>query len=141
MPQDIPKDPWGHDYVYKFPGEHGDEPDIVCLGADGQPGGEGLNADIVSWKNRSRTLRGVTCIEMMVVVAIVGLIVAVIGARRFGRPGQRADGVGHRFRRELSERARSIARSGASRPIEVDHLAQGEPARACIRTSRASRAS
>ena len=50
MPQDIPKDPWGHDYGYKYPGEHGDEPDIICLGQDGQPGGEGLNADIVSWK-------------------------------------------------------------------------------------------
>jgi general secretion pathway protein G len=52
MPQDIPKDAWGHDYVYKFPGDHGDEPDIISLGADGQPGGEGNNADIVSWKNR-----------------------------------------------------------------------------------------
>jgi general secretion pathway protein G len=52
MPQDIPKDPWGHDYVYKFPGDHGDEPDIICYGGDGQPGGEGLNADIVSWKNQ-----------------------------------------------------------------------------------------
>ncbi len=51
MPQDIPKDPWGHDYVYKYPGDHGDEPDIVCMGADGQAGGEGLNADIVSWKS------------------------------------------------------------------------------------------
>ena len=52
MPQDIPKDPWAHDYVYKYPGEHGDEPDITCLGADGQPGGEGLNADILSWKSQ-----------------------------------------------------------------------------------------
>jgi general secretion pathway protein G len=52
MDQDIPKDPWGHDYVYKYPGEHGDEPDIICLGGDGQPGGEGLNADIVSWKSQ-----------------------------------------------------------------------------------------
>ena len=52
MPQEIPKDPWGHEYVYKFPGDHGDEPDIICLGADGQPGGDGLNADIVSWKNQ-----------------------------------------------------------------------------------------
>ncbi len=52
MPQEIPKDPWGHDYVYKFPGEHGDEPDIVSYGQDGQPGGEGLAADIVSWKNQ-----------------------------------------------------------------------------------------
>jgi general secretion pathway protein G len=52
MPQEVPKDPWGHDYVYKYPGEHGDEPDIISLGADGQAGGEGLNADIVSWKNQ-----------------------------------------------------------------------------------------
>jgi len=51
MPLDVPKDPWGHDYVYKFPGEHGDEPDILCFGADGQAGGDGINADIVSWSN------------------------------------------------------------------------------------------
>ena len=50
MPKDIPKDPWGNDYVYKYPGDHGDEPDITSLGADGKPGGEGVNADIVSWK-------------------------------------------------------------------------------------------
>ena len=50
MPLDVPKDPWGHDYVYKFPGDHGDEPDIMSYGADGQPGGDGINADLVSWK-------------------------------------------------------------------------------------------
>jgi general secretion pathway protein G len=50
LDKELSKDPWGHDYVYKFPGEHGDLPDIVCLGADGQPGGEGIYADIVSWK-------------------------------------------------------------------------------------------
>jgi general secretion pathway protein G len=49
--KDIPKDPWGHDYVYRFPGEHSDVPDIVSYGADGQPGGDGINADIVSWKH------------------------------------------------------------------------------------------
>jgi general secretion pathway protein G len=52
LPKDIPPDAWGHDYLYKFPGEHGDEPDIISLGADGQPGGEGNNADIVSWSNK-----------------------------------------------------------------------------------------
>jgi general secretion pathway protein G len=52
MPQDIPKDPWGHDYAYKYPGDHGDEPEIISFGADGQPGGEGLNADILSWKSQ-----------------------------------------------------------------------------------------
>ncbi|HEX3743734.1 MAG TPA: type II secretion system major pseudopilin GspG [Bryobacteraceae bacterium] len=49
--KEIPKDPWGHDFVYRFPGDHGDGPDLICLGADGQAGGEGFNADIVSWKN------------------------------------------------------------------------------------------
>lgn len=48
--KEIPADPWGNAFVYKYPGEHGDEPDIICLGADGQPGGEATNADIVSWK-------------------------------------------------------------------------------------------
>ena len=52
LPKDVPKDPWEHDYVYKFPGDHGDEPDIISLGADGQPGGDGFNADIFSWKNK-----------------------------------------------------------------------------------------
>src|SRR5262245_14049949 len=43
MPKDIPKDPWQRDYAYKYPGEHGDEPEIISYGQDGQPGGEGLN--------------------------------------------------------------------------------------------------
>ena len=51
MDKEIPKDPWGHDYVYRFPGEHGDGPDLMSLGQDGQPGGEGFAADICSWKN------------------------------------------------------------------------------------------
>jgi general secretion pathway protein G len=49
--KELSKDPWQHDYIYKFPGEHGDTPDIISLGADGQAGGDGINADIVSWKN------------------------------------------------------------------------------------------
>ena len=52
MPQDVPTDPWGHPYIYKFPGDHGLDPDIICLGADGAPGGEGYDADIVSWKSK-----------------------------------------------------------------------------------------
>lgn len=43
------KDPWGREYVYRYPGEHGDF-DIYSLGADGQSGGEGKNADINSWE-------------------------------------------------------------------------------------------
>ena len=42
------KDPWGREYVYNYPGEHGDF-DLYSLGADGQPGGEDKNADINSW--------------------------------------------------------------------------------------------
>ena len=52
MPKDIPMDAWGHPYLYKYPGEHGDEPDIISLGADGTEGGEGNNADIVSWSSK-----------------------------------------------------------------------------------------
>ena len=50
LQKDLPKDPWGHEYIYKFPGDHGDGPDIISLGQDGQPGGEGFAADICSWK-------------------------------------------------------------------------------------------
>jgi general secretion pathway protein G len=45
----IPKDPWGHDYQMLSPGVHG-EIDVFSLGADGQAGGEGNNADIGSWE-------------------------------------------------------------------------------------------
>jgi general secretion pathway protein G len=41
-------DPWGNDYLYMNPGEHG-EIDIYSLGADAAPGGEGPNTDIGSW--------------------------------------------------------------------------------------------
>lgn len=43
------KDPWGREYVYVYPGEHGDF-DIYSLGSDGQPGGEDNDADINSWE-------------------------------------------------------------------------------------------
>jgi general secretion pathway protein G len=52
LPQEIPNDPWTRPYLYKYPGDHGDEPDIICLGGDGQPGGDGNNADILSWNNK-----------------------------------------------------------------------------------------
>ncbi|WP_275423315.1 type II secretion system major pseudopilin GspG [Geomonas subterranea] len=46
--KNVPKDPWGADYVYLSPGEHGDY-DLSSYGADGARGGEGKNADIESW--------------------------------------------------------------------------------------------
>ena len=52
LPQEIPVDPWARPYLYKYPGEHGDEPDIISYGADGQLGGESINGDILSWKSQ-----------------------------------------------------------------------------------------
>ncbi|NUO10509.1 MAG: type II secretion system major pseudopilin GspG, partial [Candidatus Brocadia sp.] len=45
----IPKDPWGNNYVYTYPGEHGDY-DIVSYGADGNAGGDGEDKDVISWE-------------------------------------------------------------------------------------------
>lgn len=45
----IPKDPWGNNYVYTYPGEHGDY-DIVSYGADGNSGGDGEAKDVASWE-------------------------------------------------------------------------------------------
>ena len=45
---DVPKDPWGFEYQYRFPGQHGGV-DIWTLGADNREGGEGENADVSSW--------------------------------------------------------------------------------------------
>ncbi|KTD52377.1 type II secretion system protein GspG [Legionella taurinensis] len=44
----VPKDPWGREYLYLNPGEHGDV-DVFTLGAEGQPGGTGINAEIGNW--------------------------------------------------------------------------------------------
>ncbi|MBO5724855.1 MAG: type II secretion system major pseudopilin GspG [Lentisphaeria bacterium] len=49
QPAVVPKDPWGNDYVYTIPGEHNKDYDLVCYGADGQPGGTGENADITNY--------------------------------------------------------------------------------------------
>ena len=43
------KDPWGQEFQFRYPGEHG-EYDIVSNGPDRQQGGEGKNADITSWE-------------------------------------------------------------------------------------------
>jgi len=52
LKSDVPLDPWGRPYVYKYPGSQGEDPEIICYGADGRAGGEGINADIVSWKSQ-----------------------------------------------------------------------------------------
>jgi len=48
--KDIPPDPWQRPYVYRFPSQHGGDYDLYSLGADGQEGGEGENADVTNWK-------------------------------------------------------------------------------------------
>jgi len=45
----LPKDPWGYDYQYRFPGEHGSF-DLYSLGSDNAQGGEGEAGDVVSWE-------------------------------------------------------------------------------------------
>lgn len=48
----IPKDPWGNAYQYEAPGQHNDFGyDLWSFGADGQPGGEGVDADIGNWSD------------------------------------------------------------------------------------------
>lgn len=44
----LPKDPWGSPYRYRQPGQHG-KFDLYTLGADGQEGGDGEDADIGNW--------------------------------------------------------------------------------------------
>lgn len=45
----VPKDPWNREFLYLCPGVH-QEYDIISYGADGAPGGEGIDADIKSWE-------------------------------------------------------------------------------------------
>jgi general secretion pathway protein G len=44
----VPADPWGNPFAYESPSEHGDYA-IISYGADGSPGGEDVDTDIVSW--------------------------------------------------------------------------------------------
>jgi general secretion pathway protein G len=44
----VPNDPWGHSYLYRIPGQHG-EYDLYTLGADNAEGGSGDNQDVGNW--------------------------------------------------------------------------------------------
>jgi general secretion pathway protein G len=52
LPKEIPVDPWGRPYVYRFPGERSDY-ELMSYGLDGVQGGEGENQDVVNWKDVS----------------------------------------------------------------------------------------
>jgi general secretion pathway protein G len=45
----LPKDPWDRPYLYEQPGKQGAF-DVMTLGRDGQPGGEGPDADMGNWE-------------------------------------------------------------------------------------------
>jgi general secretion pathway protein G len=47
---ELRSDPWEREYIYVYPGTHGKEFDLFTLGADGQEGGEGPDADIGNWE-------------------------------------------------------------------------------------------
>lgn len=53
----LPIDPWGHPYQYLSPGQHGAF-DVYSLGADGQPGGTGADADIGNWQQSGTPAAG-----------------------------------------------------------------------------------
>lgn len=46
-----PTDPWGYPYVYRSPGSNGAGFDLISLGRDGKPGGDGLDADLQDAKH------------------------------------------------------------------------------------------
>ena len=48
LKKNIPKDPWGNDYVYESPGKEGRDYDLYSFGGDNSEGGEGTDMDIVS---------------------------------------------------------------------------------------------
>ena len=50
LKKNIPKDPWGNEYIYRCPGRENPY-EIISLGADGKEGGEGENQDITNNEN------------------------------------------------------------------------------------------
>jgi general secretion pathway protein G len=56
LAKEVPLDPWGRPYLYASPGTQGvDGFDLYSLGRDGQPGGDGEDADITSWGGAAPT--------------------------------------------------------------------------------------
>jgi len=47
--RNVPKDPWGNEFIYLCPGVNGDY-DIISYGSDGVAGGEGFAKDINNWE-------------------------------------------------------------------------------------------
>ena len=50
LDKDVPRDPWGRDYVYVSPGRQSETGyDLYSLGTDGKVGGSGEAADVTNW--------------------------------------------------------------------------------------------
>jgi len=49
LAKQVPADPWGHAYVYRFPGDNGHDYELLSYGKDGRPGGAGEDAEISVW--------------------------------------------------------------------------------------------
>lgn len=47
IPEDVPADPWGNEYVYETPGTDGNGFKLLSYGKDGKPGGKDENEDLV----------------------------------------------------------------------------------------------
>ncbi len=50
LKKELPLDPWGNPYHYRKPGPDNRDFEIISYGQDGQPGGEGMDADIINWR-------------------------------------------------------------------------------------------
>jgi len=48
LEKDLPLDPWGKAFIYRYPGEKR-EFDLYSFGKDGLPGGSGDAADVTNW--------------------------------------------------------------------------------------------
>jgi general secretion pathway protein G len=48
LQKDLPEDPWGHPYIYKYPGQGKRDFDIISYGRDGSPGGVDEDADLTN---------------------------------------------------------------------------------------------
>ncbi len=60
----LPMDAWGQPFLYFSPGVHVGHPyELVSLGADGKPGGQGEDADLVSWELATSSLPGVPAVS------------------------------------------------------------------------------
>jgi general secretion pathway protein G len=47
---EVPTDPWGTEYQYRFPSSHGNDFDLYSFGADGIEGGNDTDADLGDWE-------------------------------------------------------------------------------------------